>query len=137
MAPDQPDSRAAGATDSAAAKRSSGGWGRWLRVGLGFGIIALLLTHIDLEAALRAVVEARVELLLLGFAIVLGSRLLAGVRWYVLLRGRHAALTPVGVLRLRRRPTFLPGADDVDLGPFAGTRNEDRPFDKAKVHLGS
>ena len=100
MAPDQPDSRAAGATDSAAAKRSSGGWGRWLRVGLGFGIIALLLTLIDLEAALRAVVEARVELLLLGFAIVLGSRLLAGVRWYVLLRGRHAAVTLAGLLRL-------------------------------------
>jgi uncharacterized protein (TIRG00374 family) len=119
MSPDQPKSRPAGLTDSAVAKRSSGGWARWLRIGLGFGIIALLLTQIDLQAALRAVVEARVELLVLGFAIVFGSRLLAGVRWYVLLRGRHAGVTLVGLLRLMFVADFvgyfMPGSIGVEV----------------------
>jgi hypothetical protein len=119
MSPDQPDSPPAGATDSAAAKPSSRGWGRWLRIGLGVGILALLLTQIDIGAALRAVVEARVDLLVLGFVIVFGSRLLAGVRWYVLLRGRHAAVTLAGLLRLMFVADFvgyfMPGSLGVEV----------------------
>lgn len=105
--------------DIAAAKRPSGGLARWLRIGLGFGIIALLLTQIDLEAALRAVLEARLELLVLGFAIVLASRLLAAVRWYLLLHGRHAAVTPFGVVRLMFVSDFvgyfMPGSIGVEV----------------------
>ena len=59
------------------------------------------------------------ELLLLGFAIVLGSRLLAGVRWYVLLRGRHAAVTLAGLLRLMFVADFvgyfMPGSLGVEV----------------------
>jgi glycosyltransferase 2 family protein len=105
--------------DVAATERPSGRLARWLRIGLGFGIIALLLTQIDLEAALRAVLAARLELLVLGFAIVLASRLLAAVRWYLLLRGRHAAVTPFGVVRLMFVSDFvgyfMPGSIGVEV----------------------
>lgn len=119
MLPDQPDSRPEGPTDIAAAKRPSGRLARWLRIGFGFGIIGFLLTQIDLEAALRAVVEARLELLVLAMTIVMASRLLAAARWYLLLRGRHAAVTPCGVVRLMFVSDFvgyfMPGSIGVEV----------------------
>ena len=101
------------------AGRSSGRLSRWIRIGVAFGLLAFLLTQIDLQQALRAVAEARVELLLLAFAIVLSSRLLAAARWYLLLRGRHAALTLVGVLRLMFVSDFvgyfMPGSLGIEV----------------------
>ena len=89
-----------GATQAAPPGRRSGRLGRWVRIAVGLSLLGFLLTQIDLGQAWRAVADARIDLLLLAFAIVLGSRLLAAARWYLLLRGRHAAVTLPGLLRL-------------------------------------
>lgn len=106
-------------TEGVRGRRSSGRLGRWLRIGLGFGLLGFLLTQVDLEQALQSVAKARMDLLLLAFAILLGSRLLAGVRWYLLLRGRHAAVTLFGVVRLMFVSNFagyfMPGSLGVEV----------------------
>lgn len=86
---------------------------------MGLSLLGFLLTQIDLGQASRAVADARIDLLLLAFAIVLGSRLLAAARWYLLLRGRHAAVTPFGMLRLMFVADFvgyfMPGSLGVEV----------------------
>ena len=86
---------------------------------MGLSLLGFLLTQIDLGQAWRAVADARIDLLLLAFAIVLGSRLLAAARWYLLLRGRHAAVTPFGMLRLMFVADFvgyfMPGSLGVEV----------------------
>jgi hypothetical protein len=93
--------------------------GRWARIAVGLSLLGFLLTQIDLGQAWRAVADARIDLLLLAFAIVLGSRLLAAARWYLLLRGRHAAVTPFGMLRLMFVADFvgyfMPGSLGVEV----------------------
>ena len=93
--------------------------GRWVRIAVGLSVLGFLLTQIDLGQAWRAVADARIDLLLLAFAIVLGSRLLAAARWYLLLRGRHAAVTPFGMLRLMFVADFvgyfMPGSLGVEV----------------------
>lgn len=93
--------------------------GRWVRIAVGLSLLGFLLTQIDLGQASRAVADARIDLLLLAFAIVLGSRLLAAARWYLLLRGRHAAVTPFGMLRLMFVADFvgyfMPGSLGVEV----------------------
>lgn len=86
---------------------------------MGLSLLGFLLTQIDLGQASRAVADARIDLLLLAFAIVLGSRLLAAARWYLLLRGRHAAVTLFGMLRLMFVADFvgyfMPGSLGVEV----------------------
>ena len=93
--------------------------GRWVRIAVGLSLLGFLLTQIDLGQASRAVADARIDLLLLAFAIVLGSRLLAAARWYLLLRGRHAAVTLFGMLRLMFVADFvgyfMPGSLGVEV----------------------
>lgn len=116
--------------DGVAAERTSGAeadttggskrrWGRWVRVVLGVGLLAILLTQVDLAGAIRVVAGARLELLLLALLILLASRIIAALRWYLLVRGRHSAATPGAVVRIMFVSSFagyfLPGSVGVEV----------------------
>jgi len=105
-------------TEVTRSEGSSGRWWRLFRIGIGAGILGFLLTQTDLEAAWRVVANARLELLLLAFASVVGSRIVASVRWYLLVRARHAT-TLFGVIRLTFISNFagyfMPGGLGVEV----------------------
>lgn len=108
-----------GAGPPVRAERTSRRLGRWLRIGLSFGLLGFLLAQVDLGQALEAVAEARLDLLLAACAILLGSRLIAAVRWYLLLCGRHVAVTLPAVFRLMFVSNFvgyfMPGSIGVEV----------------------
>jgi uncharacterized membrane protein YbhN (UPF0104 family) len=90
------------------ASRSRSAWTRvravlsspWLRLCIGGGLLALLVSWVDLDQALGVVAGARLDYLALLPVALLADRLIAAFRQYILLRGRHPAVTFRGIVRL-------------------------------------
>jgi glycosyltransferase 2 family protein len=95
-------------------RRLSGG----LRLAVSFGLLAALLLLVDLREAWRVVVEARIELLALMLAAMIGERLFAAWRWLLLLRVGEPGLGYGPVLRITLISTwlgtFLPGGVGIE-----------------------
>lgn len=73
---------------------------RWLRLCVGGGLLALLVSRVDLDQALQVVAGARLDYLALLPLVLLVDRLIAAFRQYILLRGLHPAVTFWGMVRL-------------------------------------
>ncbi|MGH6921662.1 MAG: lysylphosphatidylglycerol synthase transmembrane domain-containing protein, partial [Geminicoccaceae bacterium] len=73
---------------------------RWLRLCVGGGLLALLVSWVDLAQASGVVAGARLDYLALLPLVLLVDRLIAALRQYILLRGRHPAVTFWGMVRL-------------------------------------
>ena len=73
---------------------------RWLRLCVGIGLLALLLYWVDVDEALAVLASARLDILALLPLVMVGERLLAAFRWYLLVRVKIAAVTYWGVVRL-------------------------------------
>lgn len=73
---------------------------RWLRLCVGGGLLALLVSWVDLDQASGVVASARLDYLALLPLVLLVDRLIAALRQYILLRGRHPAMTFWRMVRL-------------------------------------
>jgi uncharacterized protein (TIRG00374 family) len=73
---------------------------RWLRLCVGCGLLALLVSRVDLDQAVGVVAGARFEYLAVLPLVLLIDRLIAAFRQYILLRGQHPAVTFWGIVRL-------------------------------------
>ncbi len=73
---------------------------RWLRLGLGIALLALLFYWVDLRQALGVLAASRLDCLALLPLVLLVDRLIAALRWYLLVRGNHASVTLWGIIRL-------------------------------------
>lgn len=72
----------------------------WLRLCVGIGLLALLIHWVDFGQSLRIAAAARPDLLALLLLVMVGDRLIAALRWYLLVRGKAAAVTFWGLVRL-------------------------------------
>ena len=72
----------------------------WLRLCVGVGLLALVLYWVDLGQALTVVAAARLDVLALLPLVLVADRLIAAFRWYLLVRGKNAAVTYWGIVRL-------------------------------------
>jgi hypothetical protein len=97
--------------------------GRWLmgrvfRTTFGICLLILLFIWVDLGAMVAAIRQVRLDLLALLIAAIFAARLMSALRWYVLLRGLHSAVSYTGVLRLTFVSDFIgyfsPGSLGVD-----------------------
>jgi glycosyltransferase 2 family protein len=92
--------------------------GRAFRATVGIGLLVLLLVWVDLGAMIAAIRQVRLDLLALLVATIFAARLVSGLRWYVLLRGLHRAVSYTGVLRLTFVSDFIgyfsPGSLGID-----------------------
>lgn len=97
-----------------------GSWltGRGFRIAASAGLLAFLLTQIDLGTMASAIGQIRLDLLALLAAGILGARMISALRWYLLLRGLHRAVSYAGVLRLSFVSEFVgylaPGSLGID-----------------------
>ncbi len=73
---------------------------RRLRLCVGAGLLALLVSWVDLDQALGVVAGARLDYLALLPLVLLVDRLIAAFRQYILLQGQHPAVTFWGIVRL-------------------------------------
>ena len=89
----------------------------WLRLVISVVLLGILLNQIELGRTLAIFGDAQPGFLALTFALVVGDRLLAAWRWYVLLRGLTRETTYRAVLRLSLVSsfigTFMPGGVDL------------------------
>lgn len=81
--------------------------GRGARIAFGVGLLGLLFTQVDLGAMAADIGALRLDLLGLLVAAILAERLISALRWYMLLRGLHEAVSYAGVLRLTFIGDFL------------------------------
>ena len=97
--------------------------GRWLtgrvfRATFGIGLLVLLFIWVDLDAMVATVHQVRLDLLALLVASIFAGRLISALRWYLLLRGLHRAVSYTGVLRLTFVSDFIgyfsPGSLGID-----------------------
>jgi uncharacterized protein (TIRG00374 family) len=74
----------------------------WLgcRLALSAGLLALLVTQVDLGESWSVLLTARLDLVALMMALAIANRLLAAYRWFVLVRVRHPSVSFAGVVRL-------------------------------------
>jgi uncharacterized protein (TIRG00374 family) len=90
---------------------------RWLRLLISAALLGVLLSQIELGHTLTILGDAQPGFLALTFVLVVGDRLLAACRWYVLLRGLSRETTYWTVLRLSLVSsfvgTFMPGGVDL------------------------
>jgi hypothetical protein len=98
-----------------------------LRVAVSLGLLALLLALVDLPGLGRRLAGADPGLLLLVVVIVTGDRLLMAWKWWLLVRGRDAAVSLWAAVRAYYLASFagwfLPmtvGADAVRIAALAG-----------------
>jgi hypothetical protein len=73
---------------------------RWLRLCVGVGLLALLLHWVDLGQSLTVAADARLDFLALLPLVLVVDRLIAALRWYLLVHGKNAAVTFWGIVRL-------------------------------------
>ena len=108
-----------GTTRSAARRsRFSFVW-TFARTAVSLTLFAILLSQIDLNAALAAVAGARLDLLMLLLLAFVLDRVIATYRWYLLLRHRSSRVSYGGVLSLVLVSGFvgyfIPGGLGVDV----------------------
>lgn len=73
---------------------------RWLRLCVGIGLLALLLHWVDFGESLTIAADARLDFLALLLLVLVTDRLIAALRWYLLVHGKAAAVTFWGIVRL-------------------------------------
>ena len=73
-----------------------------IRVAVSFGLLALLFAFVDTTELARRLAGADPARLAVVVVIVTADRLLMAWKWWLLIRGREAAVQPVG-----RRPRVL------------------------------
>jgi glycosyltransferase 2 family protein len=110
----------AGADAPAPARREAYRYGvkLALRAAISIGLLAWVISGIDLRAAGAAMLRADLLLVPVIFALVIGERLLGSLRWYLLVRG-DPRVTYWRITRLLFTTTFagffFPGAVGVEL----------------------
>ena len=98
----------------------SGRWltGRAARAAFGIGLLVLLFVWVDFGAMVAAIRQVRLDLLALLVATIFAARLISALRWFLLLRGLHRAVSYTGILRLTFVSDFIgyfsPGSLGVD-----------------------
>lgn len=90
-----------------------------VRIGVSFALLGLLLLLVDLEAVWRVVASARLDLLALMLACLIGERLFAAWRWLVLVRMVEPGVTYWPMLRITLVSNFvgafLPGMVGIEV----------------------
>jgi uncharacterized membrane protein YbhN (UPF0104 family) len=74
--------------------------GRGVRIVISVGLLAFLISQIDLRAMLAELAGVRPGLVMLMVIAIITTRLVGAFRWYLLLRARHPAISFSGVVRL-------------------------------------
>lgn len=89
--------------------QATAGRRRWrlLRIVVSAALIAILLWQIDVGTTLAVLAGAHPGMMLLALALLILWRYLVAYRWYLLLRGKNAAVTLRGIARLVLTSTFL------------------------------
>ena len=81
-------------------RRRSGAFGVLARLGFGVAVFAVVAYFVDIRESLRALAALDLGFVLLGLACVAASRMLMGLKWWLLLGGRKAAVSYPTVLRV-------------------------------------
>ena len=103
-------------------------WWPRLRLLISLGLLALVLSQIDLARVAVVLQGARLELIAVAVAVYGAGRFFAALRWYILIRAMNADAPYLGLVRLTFIGMFLhflpAGAVAVEASRIDGLRRE-------------
>ena len=107
------------ASGTSVAPRAGSSVSRWCRIGVSAVLLLGLLGYIDLGEAVRVLRHADPGLLALALLTSVAQLCLSSYRWYMLLHGKHEAVTFGSVLRINFTSSFvgffMPGGMGIEV----------------------